>query len=169
MAKRRRSPLSDDQDWSEGDTSHALTDSELEDASFGKHPNSSSSRKKVMTRKGAKVPKIDASSISNAEISSHTRSSHVISQARSMRTALLRWYETVHTTRGMPWRKPYNPSLGQDERAQRAYEVRVVLVILLTFLTMVFLAGLDFRNYVTANTSCHSHSLLQSLDGEVVH
>ena len=53
-----------------------------------------------------------------------------------MRMALLGWYETVHTTRGMPWRKPYNPALGQAERAQRAYEVRLVLIIFLAFPTV---------------------------------
>lgn len=144
MAKRRRSPLSDDQDWSEDDISHALTDSELEDESFGRHPKSSSSRKKVTTRKGAKVPKIDASPISKAEISSHTKLTHVISQAGSMRMALLDWYETVHTTRGMPWRKPYNPTLGQAERAQRAYEVCLVLMIFFAILTAILHVGLDF-------------------------
>jgi A/G-specific adenine glycosylase len=40
-----------------------------------------------------------------------------------MRTALLKWFQTVHASRGMPWRKPYDPNLGIEDRAQRAYEV----------------------------------------------
>lgn len=40
-----------------------------------------------------------------------------------VRNALLAWYKTVHDTRGMPWRRPYDPNLGPEERAQRAYEV----------------------------------------------
>jgi len=41
-----------------------------------------------------------------------------------MRISLLEWYSGVHEARGMPWRKPFDPSLGADARAQRAYEVR---------------------------------------------
>jgi A/G-specific adenine glycosylase len=41
-----------------------------------------------------------------------------------MRASLLEWYAGVHEVRGMPWRKPFDPSLDADARAQRAYEVR---------------------------------------------
>jgi len=53
----------------------------------------------------------------------HARATHVLHSATSIQTALLRWYSGVHASRGMPWRKPYNPAQGTDERAQRAYEV----------------------------------------------
>jgi A/G-specific adenine glycosylase len=58
--------------------------------------------------------------------SSHAKSAHVMKAADvpSIRAALVQWYSTVHTSRNMPWRKPYNPMLGPEERAQRAYEVR---------------------------------------------
>lgn len=58
---------------------------------------------------------------------SHPRSSHNIQSPNDIRTALLRWYAVVHTSRGMPWRKPYDPSQGPEERAQRAYEVCLCL------------------------------------------
>lgn len=53
----------------------------------------------------------------------HPNSIHIISSASAVRRALLKWYASVHTSRGMPWRKPYDPTLSVDERAQRAYEV----------------------------------------------
>lgn len=53
----------------------------------------------------------------------HSRSSHDIQSSSLVRLALLRWYAGVHASRGMPWRKPYDPSQGPEERAQRAYEV----------------------------------------------
>jgi hypothetical protein len=48
---------------------------------------------------------------------------HLISFPDLMRPQLLEWYSQVHTTRGMPWRKPFDSSLDADARAQRAYEV----------------------------------------------
>lgn len=57
----------------------------------------------------------------------HKLSTHAISTPGPLRVALLEWYAGVHETRGMPWRKRYNPSLGRDGRAQRAYEVETFL------------------------------------------
>ena len=56
----------------------------------------------------------------------HASETHRIDDPRPIRVSLLEWYSEVHETRGMPWRKPYDASLGRDERAQRAYEVRLV-------------------------------------------
>lgn len=53
----------------------------------------------------------------------HPVSKHVISNAAPLHSALLEWYGGVHEARGMPWRKPYDPTFGPEERAQRAYEV----------------------------------------------
>ncbi|KAF8662369.1 hypothetical protein AX16_001174 [Volvariella volvacea WC 439] len=61
---------------------------------------------------------------------SHFSSLHMISSPQECRTALLRWYSDVEDARGMPWRKPYNPNLGPEEKAQRAYEVWVSEVML---------------------------------------
>lgn len=56
----------------------------------------------------------------------HASETHRINDPGPIRVSLLEWYGKVHETRGMPWRKPYDASLGTDERAQRAYEVRLV-------------------------------------------
>ena len=53
----------------------------------------------------------------------HGLSTHKVTQAIAIREALLAWYDTVHEVRGMPWRKPFDYSWGEEERAQRAYEV----------------------------------------------
>lgn len=62
----------------------------------------------------------------------HPISLHVLTDvdAHEMRTALLAWFAGVHDLRCMPWRKAYNPALGPEERAQRAYEVWVSEVML---------------------------------------
>ncbi|KAF7350430.1 J domain-containing protein [Mycena venus] len=64
--------------------------------------------------------------------SSHAKSMHTMNPAEvpSIRTALVQWYSTVHSSRGMPWRKPYSPSLNREQRAQRAYEVWISEVML---------------------------------------
>lgn len=54
----------------------------------------------------------------------HSRSRHLIASPDLMRPSLLEWYSGAHEARGMPWRKPFDPSLDADARAQRAYEVR---------------------------------------------
>jgi A/G-specific adenine glycosylase len=54
----------------------------------------------------------------------HSSSQHLISAPVRMRPPLLDWYSGVHDVRGMPWRKPFDPTLDADARAQRAYEVR---------------------------------------------
>jgi A/G-specific adenine glycosylase len=53
----------------------------------------------------------------------HPRGLHSLTSPETMREDLLEWYSDVHEIRGMPWRKPFDPSLDADGRAQRAYEV----------------------------------------------
>ncbi|KAJ7512080.1 hypothetical protein B0H11DRAFT_1699307 [Mycena galericulata] len=74
----------------------------------------------------------DVSSATPPTLASHARSTHTIpgTNAPAIRTALLQWYSTVHTSRNMPWRKQYDPTLGVEERAQRAYEVWVSEIML---------------------------------------
>ncbi|KAJ6571712.1 DNA glycosylase [Mycena capillaripes] len=62
----------------------------------------------------------------------HAKSTHVMKAAEipSIRAALVQWYSGVHASRNMPWRKPYNPTLGREERAQRAYEVWISEIML---------------------------------------
>ncbi|KAI0249749.1 DNA glycosylase [Lactifluus subvellereus] len=60
----------------------------------------------------------------------HSPSQHLISSPDLMRPSLLDWYAGVHEVRGMPWRKPFDPSLDADARAQRAYEVWISEIML---------------------------------------
>ncbi|KAI9432972.1 DNA glycosylase [Lactarius indigo] len=60
----------------------------------------------------------------------HSLSGHSISSPDLIRPPLLEWYSRVHATRGMPWRKPFDPSLDADARAQRAYEVWISEIML---------------------------------------
>ncbi|KAJ3517911.1 hypothetical protein NLJ89_g208 [Agrocybe chaxingu] len=134
MVKRRR--ISDD-DWSGGndEESDFAEDSDYEDASFASKTKFFSSRKARSPRKKVKPARNGASSSSTpAEASAPSlmrcRSTHTIQDPAAMRAALLRWYKTVHETRGMPWRRPYDPNLGVEERAQRAYEVWISEIML---------------------------------------
>ncbi|KAI0790408.1 DNA glycosylase [Abortiporus biennis] len=60
----------------------------------------------------------------------HGVSTHILTQVKPLQKALLDWYSTVHETRGMPWRKPYNASQTPAERSQRAYEVWISEIML---------------------------------------
>lgn len=55
----------------------------------------------------------------------HATGLHIVTDPEPIRGALLQWYGKVHEARGMPWRKPYNPNLSDEDRSQRAYEVRL--------------------------------------------
>ena len=99
----------------------------------------------------------------------HSPSQHLISSPDLMKPPLLEWYSQVDTARGMPWRKPFDPSLDADARAQRAYEVRDQINICRWFGShLAFCAiGLDFRDHATADPGRYCDSLLQPVDGEV--
>ena len=61
---------------------------------------------------------------SETNVQRHSASTHTIASPAPIQKALLDWYSGVHEYRGMPWRKKYDPTLGVDGRAQRAYEAR---------------------------------------------
>ncbi|KAI3602862.1 g-specific adenine dna glycosylase [Moniliophthora roreri] len=82
----------------------------------------------------------------------HLKSLHILASVASMQNSLLLWYSTVRDARGMPWRKPFDPTLGPSEKAQRAYEVSF------------FRECLDLGNYATADAGGNSDSLLQYMD-----
>jgi hypothetical protein len=71
----------------------------------------------------------------------------------------------------MPWRKPFDPSLDADARAQRAYEVsrrRQHHNQDLGYSNPVFCAeGLDFGDYASADASRNCDPLLQQMDEQV--
>lgn len=58
----------------------------------------------------------------------HPVSRHSIKNAEQMRMSLLDWYDQVHDKRSMPWRKRYDPTLTAEQRSQRAYEVRYMII-----------------------------------------
>lgn len=52
-----------------------------------------------------------------------TRHALTKKRAQSINSALALWFPTVHDTRGMPWRKPFDLTLSSEAKGQRAYEV----------------------------------------------
>ncbi|KAL0070289.1 hypothetical protein AAF712_002781 [Marasmius tenuissimus] len=60
----------------------------------------------------------------------HSRSDHVLFVVEPIQDALLQWYSTVRDSRGMPWRKVYDPNLSAEARSQRAYEVWISEIML---------------------------------------
>jgi len=124
MTKRRRSTtvVSDNEsDWDD-----QVSEFDSDDASFSPKARKPAKRTKTQARTSTKTRGKDASDPSSSIIQDefrHSRSVHTIQEPGALRTALLKWYITVHDKRGMPWRKPYDPNLGDEERAQRAYEV----------------------------------------------
>ena len=130
MAKRKKSP-----DYS----SYEDSASDFEPPASPKRPAASSRRTKrrstaaaaAATRKSRSstdgLLRAEASTTSalDAYATPHSTSRHLISSPGPMRASLLEWYAGVHEARGMPWRKPFDPSLDADARAQRAYEVRL--------------------------------------------
>ncbi|KAF7792090.1 hypothetical protein EIP86_003120 [Pleurotus ostreatoroseus] len=118
MAKRRRSS-DDDSD---------------EDASYEPKAKVRKGRAPATRSKKPKDPDRLASAedqtlteLDTDERTMHPSSLHRINDAASLRMLLLKWYDTVHEIRGMPWRKPFDPTLNAEGRAQRAYEARTTL------------------------------------------
>ncbi|KAF9564477.1 DNA glycosylase [Agrocybe pediades] len=134
MTKRRRITRSEsDDDFT--DLSPPCSD--VDDASFSPKPTKKVSKSRNTTNSQKRIKKNaskellpDAQGDNNHVKDIHPKSAHTINSPNPIRIALLAWYKTVHTARGMPWRKEYNPKLGVDERAQRAYEVWVSEIML---------------------------------------
>jgi hypothetical protein len=80
-------------------------------------------RRSATARKVFTDERTETSASNTYYVTPHPRSLHSISSPDLMRASLLEWYSGVHEVRGMPWRKPFDPSLDADARAQRAYEV----------------------------------------------
>lgn len=122
MVKRRISSedISSDEDYSAA-------------ASLPPKASKASKAKQLPKKKAKTAPSDDEMELQVAvtkKARPHSSLVHRIIDPVPVRVSLLEWYERVHETRGMPWRKPYDASLGRDARAQRAYEVRLVQFIL---------------------------------------
>ncbi|KAJ7151155.1 DNA glycosylase [Mycena filopes] len=135
MRKRKisaRDPESDSE-FSQGDFSGNESDD-----SFHASTASETRKKTASTsQRNAKRTKRDLGAVNDdvsapPSCSSHSKSTHVMKKpdVPSIRAALVQWYSTVHSARNMPWRKQYDPALGREERAQRAYEVWISEIML---------------------------------------
>ena len=138
MAKRKKAP-----DYS----SYEDSASDFEPSASTRRPPAVPSRRKrrstaeagttAATRKSRHFTadeSLHAEALDDTYATPHSSSRHSISSPRPMRASLLEWYAGVHEVRGMPWRKPFDPSLDADARAQRAYEVRCLPVSSLSLL-----------------------------------
>ena len=134
MAKRRRLSYSSDEflasegsasDW-DPEPKGVSTSTKSKRTQVTKRPKQGTSqdRSRKTQKKSRVVDDQDADADSSpSRTTPHGTSTHIVSDVEPLREALLEWYSKVHETRGMPWRKPYDPSLDPEERSQRAYEV----------------------------------------------
>lgn len=127
---RKRVPQSEDDYSDHSDDAYEPGPSQVPKVRRAKH---TVKRRKHTSSVLADVSDGSKSGIMSEDVSlsrSHTITVHTITEVEPLREALLDWYAGVHETRGMPWRKPYDPSLNDDERAQRAYEVWISEIML---------------------------------------
>lgn len=119
-------------------SSYTSSDSEEEYTPQGsskrrnKPNNARKSRKRLVVDADDTEPLGPEDTLSSSR--SHSRTLHTVSSPKAIRDALTTWYDGVRDTRGMPWRKRYDATLGLEERAQRAYEVRTLSDLTLLFL-----------------------------------
>ncbi|KAH8835960.1 DNA glycosylase [Flagelloscypha sp. PMI_526] len=128
MPKRhRRVESSSESEYNDKDSSS----SEFEQGSskfFTGKKTSTSQRKPALKRTKTKEED-DSERIATP----HAARTHIRAQIHTpsaLVDALILWYNGISTRRGMPWRKPWDPDLSEDERAQRAYEVWVSEIML---------------------------------------
>ncbi|THH30990.1 hypothetical protein EUX98_g3175 [Antrodiella citrinella] len=138
--KRKLSVSSEEWDGSDSDPDDAYKPKAV--AGSSRAPLGSSTKnkkarappKKPGSKKGGKSKKdVDNASEDDVEEGRdvpHAASMHTVTHAKDTRKALLAWYDTIHEVRGMPWRKPFNDSWNEEERAQRAYEVWISEIML---------------------------------------
>ena len=118
MTKRKKNV---DRDYDSGEEDSG---SEFELISVKRSVESRRKRRSKMPCKVSVGERAETSaSLDTYYVTPHSRSQHLISSPDLMRSSLLEWYSSVHEVRGMPWRRPFDPSLDVDARAQRAYEV----------------------------------------------
>ncbi|KAH8998009.1 DNA glycosylase [Lactarius akahatsu] len=103
---------------------------ESSSSEFEPIPSSNKRSRRRRPLAARKAPSASQTVVSETYDTPHSLSQHSISSPGLMRPPLLEWYSRVHATRGMPWRKPFDPSLDADARAQRAYEVWISEIML---------------------------------------
>ena len=115
MVKRRR--VSEDD--SDSDASYEPTNNNIKRKVKSKPPRKQGPPKD----RPIDTPTQEQGEGSETQGDAHSNALHRIDDAPAIRLPLLQWYDGVRELRGMPWRKPFDPSLTPEERAQRAYEV----------------------------------------------
>ena len=145
--KRKRVESSDDEDFSDA--------SEPIDAR-----GSTAKKSKGSTKRGhVKHDSSEDDETDCAHVNTHSVSLHRLERVNELQKDLLDWFDGVHDKRGMPWRKRYDPTLGPDERAQRAYEVAKVNSNECRSLNH-YPIGLGLRDNASADPSSDRHSVL---------
>ncbi|KIJ65864.1 hypothetical protein HYDPIDRAFT_87439 [Hydnomerulius pinastri MD-312] len=135
MAKRKRTqPDSESEAFAE-DCSGQESDSSFVDVPKSRHAakkgkTTRQSRKVASKRAQATSSNRNLEAVGASVTATHPTSWHTVKGVEAIRISLLEWYDRIHEVRGMPWRKTYDPSLGRDGRAQRAYEVWVSEIML---------------------------------------
>ncbi|KAF5390017.1 hypothetical protein D9757_003838 [Collybiopsis confluens] len=130
MTKRRRALVEDESDYTPGTSKlskrrrHARTHG----TSSPNTPESECGERTRVTPLEAGLEDKNKNCCDDVDVdeensSKHSKMAHVLSNSSLIRQALLEWYVNVRASRGMPWRKPFDPSLDLEGQSQRAYEV----------------------------------------------
>ena len=164
MANRRQTRSTTHESGANSDDDDFQPQRDSDDASYQPKKRKKTEKPSAPRKKG-KTSGNDTlmSSVDKASsfFSPHAQSSHIIQSPAPIRVALLKWYETVKDTRGMPWRKPFDPTLGPEERSQRAYEVRRSHSGgAFVYSLYRHCQGLGFRSHASADPGRHSYSFL---------
>ncbi|KAH8116805.1 DNA glycosylase [Phellopilus nigrolimitatus] len=108
----------------------STTDSDA-DSDFKEEIKSRRPPKRKRTKKERSDDEYDHDrEVEREKTTSHPVTLHVIKDPIPIRISLLDWYSGVHENRGMPWRKPFDPTLDAESRSQRAYEVWISEIML---------------------------------------
>ena len=127
MARKRKAELVVDS--SDDDASYEPKKARQDDDDWKPQKKSKATTKVAGKGKGktgrgtSNAEYMEEAGIDSAQSDPHPVSLHVMTRPEPLREAILEWYEGVHASRGMPWRKPYDPSWNAEQKAQRAYEV----------------------------------------------
>ena len=124
--KRKAANLDSDSDYEDASYEPQTVKDEDEDdwkPATSAKTKGKSKKRRVRSQDDVLMNESEGDTAETAQACPHAASVHVLSSPESPREALLKWYEGVHASRGMPWRKPYNHAWDPEQKGQRAYEV----------------------------------------------
>jgi A/G-specific adenine glycosylase len=128
MVKRRRINSDSGEDNNSDGSTYSEPAAPERKRAAGRASKSSTSRIKHKTVRKALATATTLTEGSKP-LTPHPASRHALVSPEDIQVALLRWFSGVRDSRGMPWRKKYNPNLTLEERSQRAYEVLLALIL----------------------------------------